>query len=541
MKKTISLLLICILLVQAVPALALTDGEDNGGTEMSDIIVNPDTTEETTISESETTLPYTTVPDVFGETVIGELKDGYKLCYFFLPPPPWMHAFYYNYGKYFFLNFNGTGEQYHCFYVKKDDEKLMLSQAFEKGITDIDEVVSLIKTSNVQDFCSTKIINAEENPGWKDEYKDYYFEQDETSAAEKTEPRETTLPFTAETAETEANETTEPTDSTTSTAVSDDYTVPETECTENITVPESSAAEEVEPTAPETTMPETTAPTTVKPKKNAPKSAVEKYTELIIKDNKKYTEKDITVDLFKKLKGNIYLVHHRFKDGLSNEVVIFGNIDKYFYKAFGSAQEVYIYDAKANKKYSLITAYNNGVISKENLKTVSKTLSGKKNLATFKENIVKINAGAKTPMECLSGRVKGSSAKISNKKIVKLSKDKNGEYIFTGLKKGTAKVTFTPKKGKQYSVKIIVKTSPKFTNKKGKKISSVTVKKGKTVKVFVKGKAKEVNNKYKNTKKAKIISKKSASTLKIKGLKKGKTTLSVTVNGVKLNLKVKVK
>ena len=40
---------------------------------------------------------------------------------------------------------------------------------------------------------------------------------------------------------------------------------------------------------------------------------------------------------------------------------------------------------------------------------------------------------------------------------------------------------------------------------------------------------------------AKVTSKKSAKSLKIKGLKKGKTTLKITVNGVKLKLKVKVK
>ena len=55
------------------------------------------------------------------------------------------------------------------------------------------------------------------------------------------------------------------------------------------------------------------------------------------------------------------------------------------------------------------------------------------------------------------------------------------------------------------------------------------------------GKDSDVWNKYKNTKKAKIVSKKSSSTIKIRGLKKGKTTLYVFVNGVKLKLKVKIK
>lgn len=57
----------------------------------------------------------------------------------------------------------------------------------------------------------------------------------------------------------------------------------------------------------------------------------------------------------------------------------------------------------------------------------------------------------------------------------------------------------------------------------------------------IKGKAKTVKNVYTNTKKAKVVSKKTTSTIKVKGLKKGSTTLKIKVNGVVLKLKVKVK
>ncbi|MBR2280214.1 MAG: hypothetical protein IJ903_04730, partial [Ruminococcus sp.] len=83
--------------------------------------------------------------------------------------------------------------------------------------------------------------------------------------------------------------------------------------------------------------------------------------------------------------------------------------------------------------------------------------------------------------------------------------------------------------------KVTVTTSPKLSKK------TVTVKKNKTVSVKITGKAKAVKNVYTNTKIAKITSKNTAATLKIKGLKKGSTTLKVKVNGVVLKLKVKVK
>lgn len=123
----------------------------------------------------------------------------------------------------------------------------------------------------------------------------------------------------------------------------------------------------------------------------------------------------------------------------------------------------------------------------------------------------------------------GTMYKSSNNKIVRVTS--TGKVI--GVKKGVA--TITIKNGNvTKSLKIKVK-NPSLSKK------SVSVKKGKTVSIKIKGKVSGVNNKYKNTKTAKIISKKSASTLKIKGLRKGKTNLKIKVSGITLKLKVKVK
>lgn len=117
----------------------------------------------------------------------------------------------------------------------------------------------------------------------------------------------------------------------------------------------------------------------------------------------------------------------------------------------------------------------------------------------------------------------------SGKNAVTLNNDK-----ITALKKGAAEIKVTFGKTELiYKVNVI--DNPKLNKK------SVVIKKGKTISVKIIGKARSVNNKYKNTKYAKIISKKSAKKIKVRGLKKGKTTLKVFVNGYELKLKVKVK
>ena len=49
-----------------------------------------------------------------------------------------------------------------------------------------------------------------------------------------------------------------------------------------------------------------------------------------------------------------------------------------------------------------------------------------------------------------------------------------------------------------------------------------------------------LRNKYTSTKVAKVTSKKSAQTVKIKGLKKGMAKVTIKVNGVSFKIKVKV-
>ncbi len=126
--------------------------------------------------------------------------------------------------------------------------------------------------------------------------------------------------------------------------------------------------------------------------------------------------------------------------------------------------------------------------------------------------------------------------KSSNPKVVKANQ--KGKLI--ALKKGKATVTMTLHRNNtligKVHCKITVKKDPSLSKK------SVTVKKKKSVSIKIKGKAPSINNKYTNTSKAKIISKPSSGTIKVKGLKKGTTTLKIKVNGVKtLKLTVKVK
>lgn len=90
--------------------------------------------------------------------------------------------------------------------------------------------------------------------------------------------------------------------------------------------------------------------------------------------------------------------------------------------------------------------------------------------------------------------------------------------------------------GKKLTCKVTVTIAPKLSK------TTVNVKKGNIAVVKISGKVSTINNKYTNTSVAKITSKTNDVTLKIKGLKKGTTTLKIKVNGVKtLNLKVNVK
>ena len=143
-------------------------------------------------------------------------------------------------------------------------------------------------------------------------------------------------------------------------------------------------------------------------------------------------------------------------------------------------------------------------------------------------NVILKSGGAKT-IKAVGGTVKSWTTSNKNVAIVN-----NGKI--TVLNKGTATVTATLTTGKKLTCKVTVTTAPRLTK------TTVKVKKGGTATVVISGKASTIDNKYTNTKIAKINSKVSTSVLKIKGLEKGTTTLKLKVNGVKtLNLKVNVK
>ena len=118
----------------------------------------------------------------------------------------------------------------------------------------------------------------------------------------------------------------------------------------------------------------------------------------------------------------------------------------------------------------------------------------------------------------------------SNSNILKI--DKKGNFVV--LKKGT--VTLKAQWGCEwYEKKVTIRNNPSLAE------SKIRIKKGNTNTVRITGKANGINNTYSSSKIAQITSKKSAGIIKVKGLKKGTTTLKIKVNKAKtLKLKVTV-
>lgn len=152
---------------------------------------------------------------------------------------------------------------------------------------------------------------------------------------------------------------------------------------------------------------------------------------------------------------------------------------------------------------------------------------------------ISIKAGESDWISVMNGEVTKWTS--SNKKVATV--DSNGQV--TGLKKGTATITATFSDGTKLACKVTVTTNPtiKIGGKAYKKNKTYTVKKGKTLKAVITGKADSVNNAYTTSKKkvAKITSKKTDTTVKIKGVKKGTSKITVKVNGVSFTFKVKIK
>ena len=182
---------------------------------------------------------------------------------------------------------------------------------------------------------------------------------------------------------------------------------------------------------------------------------------------------------------------------------------------------------------------------------IEPTEPSKKPSNIIKKNI-KMKAGA-----CKKIKVSGKILKCSSskKKVAKVS----SKGKITALIKGRSTVIIKTNK-KKYKCNVQVTTNPKLIE------SSITMVRGFPVNIKIKGKAPGVKNKYKNTKVAKVVSKKTAKSMynklfkgwtinkkgkkaiaksisnniQIKALKPGKSTLTITVNGKKLKLKVNV-
>lgn len=117
-----------------------------------------------------------------------------------------------------------------------------------------------------------------------------------------------------------------------------------------------------------------------------------------------------------------------------------------------------------------------------------------------------------------------------NKKIATVSK----KGVVVTLKKGRVKITAKVGK-KKLSCVVKVVSSPRLSE------TDVVIKKGGYAAVKIIGRAPSVKNKYKGTEKAAITAKAKADSFKIKGLKRGKTTVKVRVNGVLLKVKVRIR
>ncbi len=158
------------------------------------------------------------------------------------------------------------------------------------------------------------------------------------------------------------------------------------------------------------------------------------------------------------------------------------------------------------------------------------------NAPTHNETKVVLKAGSTFTFKVYGGNVKTvkelGHVNANANKIATINKT---TLTLTALTSGITSVKFILQDGTSLTAKVYVNDKPKLSKE------TVTVKKGKTATVKVINKAKSIDNAYDNTEYAKIISTKDSAKLTVKGFKKGNTTLKITVNGVALKLKVKVK
>ena len=163
----------------------------------------------------------------------------------------------------------------------------------------------------------------------------------------------------------------------------------------------------------------------------------------------------------------------------------------------------------------------------------------------YTETDVEIRPKVPTTINLKSGQTKTVPVANRDKVLLWRSSDESTVLAIDGCavacKKGAADVTAVYSSAVELTFHCNVTDDPALLYK-GKKVSSISVKKGKSVSVKLTGKASSINNSYTSTKRAKITSKKTAKTITIKGLKKGTTSVKIKVNNsVTFKIKVKVK
>lgn len=174
----------------------------------------------------------------------------------------------------------------------------------------------------------------------------------------------------------------------------------------------------------------------------------------------------------------------------------------------------------------------------EEAKTDNEHVSAKDKFVkvVFKPELT-VKAGTAKKLSLKGEKVK--KWKSYDKKVVTVSKGK-----ITALKKGSVMVAAVLKDGSELTYNIKVSNSPSLTvgGKKFNKKTTYTVKKNRTLKIKISGKASSVKNVYASSDEsvAKVTSKATAKTVKIQGLKQGKATVKIKVNGVNYNIKVNV-
>ncbi|MGN0489821.1 MAG: Ig-like domain-containing protein [Ruminococcus sp.] len=491
--------------------------------------------------------------EVEDNNVIAELNDSYYLCYNYLPSPPWMKAFYVQYDNYIFINHNCNGESGHGFYVKKDNQNLMLSEAFAKGITNIEEVVSIINSKEISPISTKIIYTSMDKVGIEALFPEYDFSDCcpiiiNTSSFETTTqiPEEDCLKI-----------------------IQNKYGKDVTKCEIYGTLCDykicfAGAA----------------------PDGNYIFTALYywkslgNYTFISFAQACPYDLGVFVVD-----SDNAYTLDDAYNNEIINDddlkyIVedVFCN-SSYCWSAYVSGADIAPIapapdPTESNENSSQTETTKPQETTSENTTNTTESVTvevTENNTETVPANVTDSTdvtepetIGTTEPTESVTDDKPVLSAPKTTIALAKSSATlylKDKIKIKANVKNSTEKTTYTSSdtkvaavdskgnvKAKKAGKAVITVTNngvtKKFTvNVKNPKLNknTVTVKKNDTVTVKIIGKIKGVNNTYINTKRAKITSGKSASTLTIKGLKKGNTTLKIKVSGITLKLKVKVK